>query len=315
MKFSGHETFSIREGWLHKGLELTNRDPDLWADPYVADELGIGKNMAKSLKYWLTATELCSSERVEGQKNNTRLQLTPFGKMIWDCDPYFLEDSTWWILHIQLLFSEFTTGSWSWFFNHFSFERFERSAALERLKHHLSIHMKRPPSSATIDRDLGCLLAMYSKVLPPISSDPEDAIVSPFVSLGLMTRYRNSGYYRLHREIKSIPFPVFGFAVSKFARSESGDIVPGGLEVQYAGHSGERFEESFVNLSKTENNPAKVFGLTDESLFELVQKYEGDRGSQEVSIGGLAGERTLKLTLHEPEHWLCDIYSAKESAA
>ena len=41
MRFGGHETFTIREGWLHKGLKLLTKNPDLLLDEYVADRLGV----------------------------------------------------------------------------------------------------------------------------------------------------------------------------------------------------------------------------------------------------------------------------------
>ena len=59
MKFGGHETFPVREGWLHKGLKLVVEDPEKLIDEHVADWLGVGRNMAKSIRYWLQATGLC----------------------------------------------------------------------------------------------------------------------------------------------------------------------------------------------------------------------------------------------------------------
>ena len=63
MKFSGHETFAIREGWLHKGLKLLIKEPELLYDEYVADWLGVGKNMARSIRHWLEVTGLAERER------------------------------------------------------------------------------------------------------------------------------------------------------------------------------------------------------------------------------------------------------------
>lgn len=56
MKFGGHETFPVREGWLHKGLKLVVEEPEKLVDEHVADWLGVGRNMAKSIRYWLQAT-------------------------------------------------------------------------------------------------------------------------------------------------------------------------------------------------------------------------------------------------------------------
>ena len=68
MKFSGHETFAIREGWLHKGLKLLIEDPELLYDEYVADFLGVGKNMSRSIRHWLDVTGLAQRETGSGRQ-------------------------------------------------------------------------------------------------------------------------------------------------------------------------------------------------------------------------------------------------------
>jgi hypothetical protein len=61
MRFGGHETFAIREGWLHRGLRLLVEEPGQLLDEYAADWLGVGRNMAKSIRYWLAATGLADT--------------------------------------------------------------------------------------------------------------------------------------------------------------------------------------------------------------------------------------------------------------
>ena len=68
MKFSGHETFAIREGWLHKGLKLLIEEPELLYDEYVADFLGVGKNMSRSIRHWLEVTGLAEREAGKGRQ-------------------------------------------------------------------------------------------------------------------------------------------------------------------------------------------------------------------------------------------------------
>ena len=51
MRFGGHQTFAIREGWLYKGLRLAIEDPDRLGEPDLADWMGVGKNMAKSIHH------------------------------------------------------------------------------------------------------------------------------------------------------------------------------------------------------------------------------------------------------------------------
>jgi hypothetical protein len=69
MRFGGHETFAIREGWLHKGLRLLADEPHLLADDHAADWLGVGRNMAKSIRHWLV---LRRSARLPGRRRSPR---------------------------------------------------------------------------------------------------------------------------------------------------------------------------------------------------------------------------------------------------
>lgn len=62
MRFGGHQTFAIRGGWLYKGLRMVMEDPKRMDDPDVADWLGVGRNMVKSIYHWLQATGLAERE-------------------------------------------------------------------------------------------------------------------------------------------------------------------------------------------------------------------------------------------------------------
>ena len=58
MKFGGHETFSIREGWLSRSLRKLKEEPEIYESEFPEDILGVGRNMYKSIRHWLIATEL-----------------------------------------------------------------------------------------------------------------------------------------------------------------------------------------------------------------------------------------------------------------
>ena len=59
MKFSGHETFSCRATWLKKGLDFILNsgeiDTSVFNQHDAATELGVGRNMVNSIRYWLNA--------------------------------------------------------------------------------------------------------------------------------------------------------------------------------------------------------------------------------------------------------------------
>ena len=71
-RLKGHESFTLREGWLTKGIMAVRRKPDLFSENFGADELGVGTNMAKSIRYWLKCSGL-TEEKTKGEVALTAL--------------------------------------------------------------------------------------------------------------------------------------------------------------------------------------------------------------------------------------------------
>lgn len=306
--FSGHEKFAIREGWLFKGLTLTKEDSNKWSDPHVADHLGIGRNMAKSLKYWLLATELCVPSEKGG---NGSIKLSKFGKLILKQDKYFMDKSTWWLLHVNLMFSQYTTGTWRWFFNHFAFDRFGKSTVLELLKPYVRNVIKRTHSPTTLESDILCFLSTYSRDVPPGATDPEDSKPGPFSDLDFITRFPGSDRYTLNRGAKNIPVNIFGYAAARFSQEQLRALGADGLNEGDPFETSVAFEErSFIQLLGMQNSPGHVFCLPNEALYDQVQKYETGHSDAGISIGSLAGERTIRIVQRSPSDWLTRAYKS-----
>ncbi len=290
MKFSGHETFPIREGWLHKGLKLLAENPDLLVHEYAADYLGVGRNMAKSIRHWLVVTGLADYEPGKAHI----LKKTDFGDLVWDKDPYFLETGTWWSLHVNLACGPNHPGTWFWFFNHFSLDRFEKSVCFEAQKRYLEISSHRVPSLNTLDRDLSCMLASYSRQTPPRQQDPEDASNCPFQDLGFLVHYKSSGYYEIDRGLKNIPSHILGYVISSVF--EEAQLGEGAIDI------------SFQNMAMAVRGPGRVLALTNESLFELARRAEEELPQGDMYIAGLAGERMLRIQRKSPLTWIKEYY-------
>ena len=114
MKFRGHETFTIRKGWLNKGIKNVIAEPGVFVskENNPMDILGIGANMVKSLRYWLQATNL-TTEPNSGKRYQT---LTEIGELIYENDPYFEEIGSLWLVHYSLATNLELATSWYVFF-------------------------------------------------------------------------------------------------------------------------------------------------------------------------------------------------------
>lgn len=288
MKFSGHETFPVREGWLHKGMKLVNSSPEMFQDPEVADRLGVGRNMAKSIRHWLLATGLAVANAGESGGGDSTLRLSALGQLVWKYDRYFLSEGTWWILHANLVNNAESTTTWSWFFNNFNHDRFDRSVCLESLRRFIESTQKRAPSISTLSRDLGCLLLSYARMIPAVNDDPEDGAECPFRELGLLNYYRASGYYRINHSPKLISPFVFGYVLSLAFASQ--------------GRSTKKTDVRLSDAARVPGGPGRVFCLSGESLYETVSQIESV-SEKLIQIGGLAGERTIRGQALNTNDW------------
>ncbi len=95
-KFSGHETFHCRPIWLKKGYDFANEEK-LFNDNDAVIDLGVGKNMVASIKFWLRAFGFynLNENKLEGLSHEI---LGDDG-----FDPFLEDDATLCLLHYLLI--------------------------------------------------------------------------------------------------------------------------------------------------------------------------------------------------------------------
>lgn len=295
MRFGGHQTFLIREGWLFKGMRALRADPDFFGTEHLQDHLGVGKNMAKAIEHWIVATGLAQPGGKEGRR--APLSPTALGDLVWQHDRYMLDANTWWLVHLHLVHNRRQALTWNWFFNRFGLTRFDRGTVLESLRRYLQVIAVRMPSIRTLERDVACMLRTYSEILPREVGDPEDIMESPLCRLGLMSMSKHSGTFRFNRNLKNIAFPVFAYATSKaFALSDEERIL----------------DLSLTELAHREGGPGRVFGLSAEATFDLVVRYESE-GESRISISSQAGERIIRLETQPADEWAEEAVSTRSA--
>lgn len=93
MTFAGHDTFHCRLFWLKKGFDFISNNEKFEDDSGVY--LGVGRNMVKSIRFWLKAFGITDSD---DQSNRLYDNLLKDGG--WD--PYLENEGTMWLLHYKL---------------------------------------------------------------------------------------------------------------------------------------------------------------------------------------------------------------------
>ena len=180
-RFSGHETFPLKYGWLEKLTHFLNEKAisddfitdDLKAE-YRAVDFGLGLNMAKSLKHWACATQV-----LEEKDKKFTYSLTGdliFGKD--GKDKYIENINTIWFLHWKLATNNTYFSTWTWFYNNFSETQFDREQLLGDLNAYIhNVGLK--VSEVSLKRDIDCFIRSYI-------NNKDDELGSPFSELNLI---------------------------------------------------------------------------------------------------------------------------------
>ena len=84
--FSGHETFSLRYGWLKKAFDRVaetenkpNNKPLCWGEDAIA-RFGVGKNMVASIRHWVTSSGIVNEPAGENSVKNNNT----WSKTVWN---------------------------------------------------------------------------------------------------------------------------------------------------------------------------------------------------------------------------------------
>jgi hypothetical protein len=195
IRLKGHESFSLREGWLRKGLtaieeyNLRNLDDedikDIFNREDSVDILGVGSNMVKSIKYWLQVCGLLEEVRSKKARRISKIS-TPFGSIINEYDKYFEEIFTLWLLHYKIVINKENATAWYIFFNDLRIQEFKKKELIDGLSLSLSkLDPKMGFSERSLQDDANCIIKTYYTANEDNTS-PEENLSSPLAELGLI---------------------------------------------------------------------------------------------------------------------------------
>mgnify|MGYP001091545341 CR=1 FL=1 len=119
--FNGHETFHCRHFWLKKGIDYM-LEPKLFTEKTAVVDLGVGKNMVSSIRFWLRAFGLSIYDKNNSNESVSTIAHHIFGKD--GFDPYLENIASIWLLHYFLIKTK-RSSIYSLVFNKFRKERIE----------------------------------------------------------------------------------------------------------------------------------------------------------------------------------------------
>lgn len=233
-RFSGHQTFPFRYGWLKKAADHV----DAFNSMDAIVKLGVGKNMVASIRHWALASQLFSDH------GRGTIALTfPGRKLLKEWDPYLEDPGTLWFIHWKLTTNPSRAAAWFLAFHRFPRAEFTKAELVEYLLDFVMANELRPKRN-TLARDVDCLVRTY---VPSRSSEVkfiEDSFDCPLVELGLIQRLRDGETFQFAVGSKStLPAEVFGAALFEFMESKGDvDTIPVHECVYGVGSPGQAFK-------------------------------------------------------------------------
>ena len=225
LSFGRHETFALRYSWLPKGFQAVTDKKFNFADTDEATiQLGVGKNMVASIRYWLRACQMIEQTTVEPSE---------LGKLILDktngLDPYLEDEATLWLIHWLLATNASQATSWFWFFNKFHKPEFSteelQTALADYLKENV-IKGKRP-AAKTLKNDSALLPRMYTLGKSNKGVVIEENLDAPLSQLHLINASADGKSFQSKLEARSnLPVAVVGFAVTELMQRKQSSVIP-----------------------------------------------------------------------------------------
>lgn len=253
--FSRHETFHPRFGWLKKGFDLAQKNPNVFSEEDAPVILGVGKNMVNAIRYWTVAFKILKKSE-HSESKSRQYEATDFGSRLladkgWD--PYLEHLGSLWLLHWYLVKPLSTAPSWYFGMNVFPHIEFSTDEFLKALSEFRDIHFPKANAAlSSLKKDMNCFLRMYAETSHK-KGVKEESIDSPFTQLGLIQSQRNS-HYQFNTGFKpTLPSAIIVFACLDFAAS---------LGV------GQTLNLDSLMLSN--GSPGFVFKLNESSLSEAI---------------------------------------------
>ena len=253
--FAGHDTFHLRYAWLPKAAEYIQKNKGASLNKYdeIMANLGIGKNMATSLRHWAESSQLFNRLVSNGAIFH---ELSEVGKVVFDedGDPFFQTQESLWLIHYLITSNHKKNGLWFYLFNIFNEtviikEEFLFSAISWFKNQGIQVNEK------SIEKDFLCCMNMYNSSKLGTKKNEDLALSSPLRELGLIKKVGNEFRFKQMNR-PEIPDSVISFCLMDYL--EKNDF--------------QKFTP-FSELLNGIKSPGRVFRLTEDVLQSYLRGF------------------------------------------
>lgn len=282
--FSGHDSFQCRQLWLKKGYDYV-QEGNNFNDEDAVVQLGVGKNMVSSIRFWLKAFNIIDNKDIP----------TEFGKRLFDdengYDPFLEDEASLWLLHYQLVKNSFAS-IYSIIFNKFRKEKlfFNKETFVNYVKRIGENNPDLNFNENTVAKDFIVFANLYKN--DPESKDVEDSftgILSEIELLKTIGKGKEEQFYIENSERDNLPEAVVLFTI---------------LDNPNYGNS--------ISLNSLEfdiNSPGAIFALNRSGLMNKISDILND--FKDITFTDQAGIKELQFKKKTDAYTILDTYYGK----
>lgn len=282
--FSGHDSFQCRQLWLKKGYDYV-REGKNFNDEDAVVQLGVGKNMVSSIRFWLKAFNIIDYKDIP----------TEFGNRLFDdengYDPFLEDEASLWLLHYQLVKTSFAS-IYSIIFNEFRKEKlfFNKETFVNYVKR---IGESKPDlnfNENTVAKDFIVFANLYKN--DSESKDIEDSfsgILSEIELLKTIGKGKDEQFYIENAERDKLPDAVVLFTI--LDNSNYGNAI------------------SLNSLEFDLNSPGSIFALNRTGLMNRITEIVSE--FKDITFTDQAGIKELQFKKKSDAYKILDTYYGK----
>jgi hypothetical protein len=282
--FSGHDSFQCRQLWLKKGYDYVQEGKN-FNDEDAVVQLGVGKNMVSSIRFWLKAFNIIDNKDIP----------TEFGKRLFDnengYDPFLEDEASLWLLHYQLVKNSFAS-IYSIIFNEFRKEKlfFNKETFVNYVKRIGESNSDLNFNENTVAKDFIVFANLYKN--DPESKDVEDSfsgILSEIELLKTTGKGKEEQFYIENVERDNLPEAVVLFTI--LDNSNYGNSI------------------SLNSLEFDLNSPGSIFALNRSGLMNKISDIVDE--FKDITFTDQAGIKELQFKKKSDAYKILDTYYGK----
>jgi hypothetical protein len=282
--FSGHDSFQCRQLWLKKGYDYVQEGKN-FNDEDAVVQLGVGKNMVSSIRFWLKAFNIIDNKDIP----------TEFGKRLFDnengYDPFLEDEASLWLLHYHLVKNNFAS-IYSIIFNEFRKEKlfFNKETFVNYVKRIGESNPDLNFNENTVAKDFIVFANLYKN--EPESKDIEDSfsgILSVIELLKTTGKGKEEQFFIENVERDNLPEAVVLFTI--LVNSNYGNSI------------------SLNSLEFDLNSPGSIFALNRTGLINKISDIVDE--FKDITFTDQAGIKELQFKKKSDAYKILDTYYGK----